>query len=244
MKIGVIGVGAIGAPLARHLAAKGHEVWVSARGRSAELASDTRVHVGENQDVVDAADVVALCLRPQVATDVLEPLNFREGQRVISVMAAVPRARLAALCGPVTDVVQTMPFEYLDQGGCPLPAFGNHALLDGLFAPENLVIPVASEAALNAHFAACTGLPLVLDVMATAADWLGAKTGDASAAEAYVKALIAGYLAARDGTAAQERDALATDGTLSLRMTRAVQDTGVHEVMRATMDAIEEGLAR
>lgn len=247
MKIGILGTGAIGAPMARFLADRGHDVWVSQRNadRAAELAASHGVRVASNQDVVDAVDVVALCLRPQVARDTLTPLTFRADQQVISVMAAVPLADLCALCSPVpaTSFVQTIPFEYLDKGGCPLPAFGSHALLAELFEPDNTVIPVASEPALNAHFAACTVLPAVLDLMATGADWLGEQTGDRSAAQTYLRYLITGYLHARGGDLADERDALATEGTLSLQMTSALRVAGTHRALTQALGAIANRLA-
>lgn len=245
MKIGIIGTGAIGAPMARFLAGKDHQVWVSERGRAAStaLVASHGVSVADNQGVVDAADIIALCLRPQVAEDIIAPLAFRADQQVISVMAAVPQDRLRALCAPVSDFVQTIPFEYLDQGGCPLPAFGSHALLAQLFAPDNPVIPVASETALNAHFAACTVLPAVLDLMASGAGWLGAQTGDPGAGEAYMRALITGYLDARAGRLADERDALASDATISLQMTTALRDAGTHQALEGALNAITARLA-
>lgn len=41
-----------------------------------------------NQAVVDACDTIVLSVRPQVAGEVIRPLRFRQGQRIISVIAA------------------------------------------------------------------------------------------------------------------------------------------------------------
>ncbi len=243
-RLGFIGTGHIAAPMVRHLAAKGHEIAVSRRNAavSAALKAKLGVTVAEPQEVLDESDIVFLCLRPQHAGDVLAPLAFRAGQQIVSVMAAVPRAELQRLCAPAADIVQTIPLGFLERGGCPLAAFGNTDFLDRLFAPENPVVPVASEAALNAHFAICAMVPGLLDLMATGAGWLAGETGDAEAAEFYTTQLTAGFLAAMDrdgaGRLAAERDALATEGTLSLQMTDALLSGGAHEALRDALASI------
>lgn len=245
-RLGFIGTGAIAAPMIRHLVDKGHTVTATRRSEavSAELAETHGIAIADPQEVVDQSDVVFLCLRPhQVAA--LEPLTFRVDHQVVSAMAAVPREQLERLCAPAADFVQTIPFAFLEVGGCPLPAFGNADLLAGLFAPQNPVIKVASEAALNAHFAACTMIPATLDMMQSCAEWLAEETGDSAGAEQYTSQLITGFLSAmepRSGALTAARDGLATDGTLSLQMTDALRDGGAHETLKAAFTAIDERL--
>jgi len=249
-RVGFIGTGHIAAPIARALAARGHEIHVTQRNAdiSAALAMGIGAHVAEPQAVIDAAETVFLCLRPQVAEGVLAPLAFRPGQAIVSVMAGVPRGELETLCAPATDIVQTIPLGFLEQGGCPLAAFGETALLAPLFEPENPILPVASEAALNAHFAICALVPGVLDLMQTGAGWLAEKSGDAGGAELYTAQLIAGFLQslARDepGALAAARDALATPGTLSLMMTDGLRFGGAHDALTDTLDRIAQRLER
>ena len=246
-RIGFIGTGHIAAPMVRHLAANGHEIAVTRRNEtvSAALARDCGVTIAEPQAVLDASDIVFLCLRPHHAEAGLAPLRFREGQQIVSVMAGVPVETLVRLCAPATDFVQTIPLGFLEQGGCPLAAHGNDVLLADLFAPENPVVKVPDEAALNAHFAICAMVPGILDLMATASGWLGQRSG-ADGAEFYTTQLMAGFLAAMEkGRAerlAQERDALATEGTLSLQMTETLRDGGAHAALTRALDAIERRL--
>ena len=54
-----------------------------------------------------------------------------------------------------------------------MAAFGNDRLLADLFEPENPVVKVADEAALNAHFAICAMVPGILDLMATRCQMAG-----------------------------------------------------------------------
>lgn len=247
-RIGIIGTGHIAAPIARLMASKEHDIHVTERNAevSSALRTELGVSIGTPQEVIDASDIVFLCLRPHVAEDVLTPLTFRSDQQIVSVMAAVSKTQLAALCAPASDFVQTIPLGFLQTGGCPLAAYGNDRLLAKLFEPENPVVKVADEAALNAHFAICAMVPGLLDLMATGAEWLAEQTGDKDGAEFYTTQLVSGFLSTMTkGTAgqlAQERDALATKGTLSLQMTDTLQSEGAHEALRAALTAIGKRL--
>lgn len=244
MRLGFIGTGHIAVPMVRFLADKGHDIVVTERNSmiSAQLVASHGVGVSDPQGVIDQSDIVVLCLRPQHANATLSPLAFHATQGVISVMAGITSAQLATLCAPATRIVQTIPLGFLEKGGCPLAAYGDHAMLSALFAPENPVIAIQDEAAFNAHFAICAMVPGLLDLMATGSDWLAAQSGDADKAEHFTTQLVAGFLAAMDkGTAdrlAAERDALATDGTISLQMTDSLRNYGAHDALRTTLSEI------
>ncbi|WP_170783812.1 NAD(P)-binding domain-containing protein [Ruegeria lacuscaerulensis] len=247
-RVGFIGTGHIAAPIARLLARKGHEIFVTERNAtvSATLKADINATVGRPQSVIDQSEILFLCLRPHIASDVLAPLSFRADHRIVSVMAAVSETDLRSLCAPAGDFVQTIPLGFLEQGGCPLAAYGNDDLLAGLMAPENPVVKVANETSLNAHFAICAMVPGVLDLLTTGVDWLTEQTGDADGAEFYTTQLMAGFLASMEkgqaGRLAAERDALATDGTLSLQMTRTLQAGKAHAALRDALTAIGKRL--
>ena len=243
-RIGFIGTGHIAAPMVRHLTAKGHTIFVTRRNAaiSADLHATCGATVCDPQNVVEQAEIVFLCVRPQYAREVLEPLRFRPGQGIVSVMAGVPRTELLEHCAPAKQIVQMIPLGFLEKGGCPLAAFGDTGHLPDLFAPENPVVPVDTEAALNAHFAICAFVPGLLDLIDTAAGWLADTTGDTDRAEFFTSQLITGFLAAmetsRAGHLAEERDALATPNTLSLQMTEALHAGGAHDALRGALGAI------
>jgi pyrroline-5-carboxylate reductase len=243
-RIGFIGTGHIAAPMVRFLSQRGHAIAVSARNRdvAAQLKASHGVTVAPNQGVLDRSDVVFLCLRPHLAVDVLENLTFRADHKIISVMAGISMDQLSTLCAPASDICMTIPLGFLEQGGCPLPVFPQSPLLERLFAPENPVIATASEFALNQHFAVCVMLPGLLDLMETGAQWLGEKTGDAGGAAQYTTELVKGFLSALPPSSvaqlSSERDALATEGSLSLHMVQTLRDGNCHHVLRAAMDDI------
>lgn len=247
-RVGFIGTGHIAAPMVRFLASRGVTIVVSERGAetAASLQASHGVGVADNQSVLDQTDVVFLCLRPGVAQSVVEELSFRPDHKVVSVMAGVPMATLQTLCTPATEISMTIPLGFLEMGGCPLPACPNGAVLRELFAPDNPVLDVADEEAFDMHFAVCAAVPGLLDLMVTTSDWLGEKSGDADAAARYTRQLVSGFLACLpDGGAAlmpAERDALATQGTLSLQMTQGLREGGAHDALTRILDAIGDRL--
>ena len=64
MRIGFIGLGAMGLPMAGHLVAAGHEVTVASRGRGPidEAVSLGAVDGGSPLGVAQASDVIILCV--------------------------------------------------------------------------------------------------------------------------------------------------------------------------------------
>lgn len=247
-RIGFIGTGHIAAPMVRHLAGKGHDITVTRRNAqvSETLAAECGVAIKDPQGVLEASDIVFLSLRPKIAESVLDPLTFQSRHRVVSVMAGVSSRRLGQLCFPVTDLSRTIPLGFLETGGCPLATFGNSELLGGLFAPENPVVSLDTEDMLNAHFAVVALVPGMLDLLDTASGWLAARTGDAANAEFFATQLLTGFLSAMDkgpaGRLAEERDALATGGTLSLEMVEALRSSGATAAVTGALDGLEQRL--
>jgi len=247
-RIGFIGTGHIAAPMARALARDGHDVVVSERSETiaAELSAAFKtISVAPNQGVVDACDTVFLCLRPHLAESAIAELRFRPGQRIVSVMAGVSAADLARWCAPATDINIMIPLGFLEQGGCPLAVYPTGATVEPLFGAKNPVVAVASEAALNSHFAICALVPGMLAMLETGADWLAAKGGDPDDAALYTTQLVAGFLNAMGkeaGCLKSEKKALATPGTLSRMMVDGLDDGGATRALTSALDAIDARL--
>jgi pyrroline-5-carboxylate reductase len=226
-RIGIIGTGEIAAALVRGLGGRGHVICVSPRnaGVAARLAAEVEgVTIAPNEAVVAGSDVVFLCLLARVAEEVLAGLPFRAGQAVISVMVDVPLARLRALCAPAREIAITIPLPPIAVGGCPLPVYPASPALEALFGDRNPVLTQPSEAALNAHLGVSALCSPILDQLREAADWLAGFTGDAGAAEAYVAAMIRGYLPerAQAGDLAAALRALSTEGGLNATLRAAM----------------------
>ncbi|GAB4284023.1 MAG: pyrroline-5-carboxylate reductase [Roseovarius sp.] len=247
--VGFLGTGHIAAPMARALARDGHSVTVSRRNETVSTAlagAGLGIAVADNQGVVDAAQVVFLCLRPAVWREALAALRFRADQQIVSVMAGVALADIAAQVRPARDISATIPYGFIEHGGCPLPVAGDPGALAHLFGARNPILPQPDEGALRHHFAASTLVTAVLAVLETGAAWLAEKTADPASAEIYVANLVAGVLAGLDrdraGELAAERAALATEGTLSLQMHAGLAQGGALDLLARTLESISARL--
>lgn len=235
-RVGFIGTGEITAALVRGLKSQGHEILVSPRNAAmaARLASEVpELRIAPNDQVVAGSDVVFLCLLARVVDDALAGLPFRAGQTVISVMVDVPLARLRKLCAPATDISITIPLPPIAEGGCPLPVYPATPALEALFGARNLIIPQRDETALSAHLAVSAICSPILDQLLTAANWLAGFTGDQDRAEAYVLAMIRGYLPERPAP-----------GELCNSLAKLSTEGGLNATLRAAMGAAKGDMIR
>ena len=244
-RIGFIGTGHIAAPMARALARAGHGVTVSER--NADTAASLQqaglgITVKPNQQVLDASEIVFLCLRPAIWEEVAGSLNWTAGQKIVSVMAGVGLDALRAVCAPVTEVSSTIPYGFIEKGGCPLPVAGNPDALHMLFGARNRVMPVVHESHLVHYFAASSLVSGVLGLLEATSDWLGRQTGDRAAAEQYSSALAGGFLwhgtCENAGALARAKWDLATPGTLNRQMVDGLEGAGAFDGVPALLDRI------
>ena len=248
-RIGFIGTGAIAEAMVRGLAGRSHEIFVSRRSEStskalaAEFADVTAM---DNQAVIDAADDVYLCLMDEVAVETLPTLSFRPGQRIVSAMLGVDIAALRRLCAPVEEISITIPLRFVRAGGCPLPVFPDSPMLVAHFGDRNLIIPLAEEAALNPHFAATALCSTVFDQLRTGSGWLASLTGDPKAAEAYVVALLSGFLADTptdgEGRIDEALLSLNAEGGLNQTLREHMREGGANERLLDGLDSFRERL--
>lgn len=249
MNIGFIGTGEIAAAMVHGLEGDGHAIFLSERNKdvAADLSAEVAgVSIHPNQDVLDKSDVVFLCLMADVALEILPDLIFREDHQIISAMVDVDLEKLAELCAPATDIAITIPMPFIAKGGCPLPVFPESPALRTLFGEDNIIIPLAEEAAMNPHFAASALSSALFSMLDTGADWLGAHTGDARGAEAYVAGLFAGYFrhlqTDGDGRFGEVIASLSTTGGLNATLREHLKREGAYDALLSGLDGFEERL--
>lgn len=116
MRIGFIGTGGITTAIVTGLCTCDNvpeSIWVSPRNseKAAALkAAYPTVQVGEdNQDVVDRVDVVVLAVLPQQKADILSPLQFRENQLIIHLLAGTQVDAVRPLVAPAKEIVRAVP---------------------------------------------------------------------------------------------------------------------------------------
>jgi len=116
-KLGFIGAGNMGEALLKGLlktgAAKPAQLFASARRpeRVQELEKTYGIHGGSNNEVARAADVIVLCVKPQILDQVLRAISpdVARDKLVISIAAGVPIAAIERRLHPPMRVVRAMP---------------------------------------------------------------------------------------------------------------------------------------
>ena len=239
-KIGFIGCGKIADPMVRYLVRRfpDCEIRVTARSEavSSVLAAEfPQVRIASAQDVLDHAGDIILSVLARTAREILPGLEFRAGQRIISVMADIELAEVSRLIAPATDPCVTIPLPFIHRGGCPLPVYPESPALTELFGDGNPVIVQSEEAHMGPHFAATAILSTVMAALDCTSRWLAGYTGDDRAAETYVASLVGGYLGSLEKDGKQRfREALgdlSTEGGLNFQLLNHNRDGGMFEVL-------------
>jgi pyrroline-5-carboxylate reductase len=245
---GILGVGAIASAIVTGLCdgvADPPPVVLSPRNaeRAAGLAESlptARVATG-NQAVVDASDVVVLCLLPADAAEVLAGLTFRAGQGVVSAVAGLSLAHLAELVAPATDVARSIPLPAVATRESTTPVHPATPTVTELFDRLGGTLAVDDETAYESMAAASATVAAYFRYLGTIADWLAGRGIPAAEARRYVASIFAA-LSDELGSSEADFETLArahtTPGGLNEQLTHDLEMAGVYEEVRAGLDAV------
>ena len=250
MRLGFIGFGSIASAVAQGCIGDGHELRISERSveRSTEMA---RIHanceVAGLQAIVDFAEVIFLGTTAETASEALSGLSFREGQRVISFMVGIKTKEIRTLIAPATFEAIMIPFPSIAEGGSPVLAYPRSDTIEEIFGAANTVVPVTSEAALNDFLAAQAVLSPTVKLLATAVDWLAARTGDYHGSEQFLRLLVGGSLMAKPMDSKDVLpgliESLNTPGGLNRQFREQMEREGVFAAAESGLDALAKRLA-
>lgn len=169
-RVAVIGAGKMGETLMRGLVDSGtlaaEKLVATARHperleRVAELVPGIATTL-DNREAAADADLVLLCVKPQVAAGVLADLApvVGAGQVVLSILASVPTAFLEARLAPEVAVIRAMPnTPTLIGAGMTALCPGKHANHGQLAQAQALFAPLGATSLIDEkYFDAVTGL--------------------------------------------------------------------------------------
>lgn len=195
----MLGVGAIGAAIVTGLCENvddAPEVLLSPR--NAEIAAGLAQRfatvdvAADNQAVVDGAGVVIVCVRPQVAHDVLAELRFPADRVVISAMAGVPVTTLKQLVAPATDVARVIPLPSVARREGITPVHPPNAAATALFDRLGETVELSDVKAFEAFSASTATIAAHFAYLNAVAAWLELQGISAPAATRYVASIFAG----------------------------------------------------
>ena len=231
--IGILGVGELASFILQGAEGEGYSFLLSPR--NAELAANLSQRFGakvalSNQDLVNRADMVLICLPARTGAQILADLRFRAGQSVLSAMAGTSQAALQRAVAPASAYCTMMPgfANTLKMGPCLLYPDNApwHEFLSCLGPVHVFDKPEQFEAA--TVFGAFSGASM--GFMSTIIDWFAAQGIDPKTA----RNLVAETLA---GNAAVLRQ---VDATLPQIMSGVITPGGISELC---LDTLNQGQA-
>jgi pyrroline-5-carboxylate reductase len=194
-----------------------------------------------NQAVVDASDVVVVCLLPADAAEVLAGLDFGAGHAVVSAVAGLPVARLAELVAPAADVARSIPLPAVATRESRTPVHPATPAVTGLFDRLGGSLVVDDETAYESVAAASATVAAHFRYLGTIADWLAGRGIPEAEARRYVAttfAALSDELDSAEADFAALARAHTTPGGLNEQFARDLEVAGVYEEVRAGLDAV------
>ena len=195
MRLGFIGTGTITAHMVRGLKTSALADWpvvLSPRNAAtaAELAQLPGVSIAvDSQSVVDAADLLILAVRPQIAEAVLRPLRYRAGQKTLSLIAGLRAETCAGWTGQ-SGLVRAIPLPFVADHACVTPIFPDDPSIAQIFAALGQCLPCASLHEYDTYAAASALMGSYFGVLEAAQGWMQAEGVHPNAASAYLRGLF------------------------------------------------------
>ncbi|MEL6093978.1 pyrroline-5-carboxylate reductase [Bartonella schoenbuchensis] len=177
MKIGFLGTGTISAAMIDGVIASAfelHSIIVSPRNTqiAQRLSRDyDKVIVAENnQALLDSSDCVFLCLRNQVAEEILRPLRFHPEQLVVSVLAMARAADVEKWINH--KVHRAIPLPFVAECKNLTPIYPDHPFLRAMFDKLGGTLVLESEDQFNLFMTAGSLMGVYFNFIETAHQWL------------------------------------------------------------------------
>ncbi|MEO9777983.1 MAG: pyrroline-5-carboxylate reductase [Sedimentitalea sp.] len=249
MKIGFIGTGDIAEAVITGIMCADfpvEEISVSARSRHissrlSETYDIVRVFE-ENQQVIDSGcDLVFLAVLPQQAKEVLEPLQFCDGQEVASLIATIPVEQIADWSGATGLITRAVPLPPVAELRAVTVLSGPSERLETLFERLGGVIVAQSLEQLNALSIATTMMGTVFGIQETVTEWMGQQGVCEPDARRFVSSLFLALAKTgvdADRTFAELRRAHSTPGGLNAQTFEVFSEEGGRDALTKALESV------
>lgn len=200
--------------------------------------------VDGNRAVVEGADLVLVCVRPQDAHAALAELAFGARKKVISVMAGVKLDALRPLVAPAEVIARAIPLPAVATRAGLTAIHPGHELARAIFDPLGGTIVVDDERAFDALSASTATIAAHLAYLDTIAGWLadrGIPQADATRYVAAVFGALSGTLG--DAEFMTSVGEYATAGGTNEQFLAALRRGGTFDVVRRALDDVAERLS-
>lgn len=246
LTIGFVGTGTITAHIVRGLrtsALAGWPVVLSPRNETVAQALTALPGVqiaASNQQVLEAADLVVLAVRPQVAETVIRSLVFAPQTPVISLIAATSLARLHDWTG-ARHICRAIPLPFVERHGGVTPVFPPLPVAMQVFGALGQALAVTDLAAFDAYATASALMGPYFGIVETAANWMQDQGIPDADATTYLRHLFGDLGQTLRDSAAPPADLRAdhsTPGGLNAQLHQVFQSTGGSAALVAGLEAV------
>ncbi|MGY5810788.1 pyrroline-5-carboxylate reductase [Rhizobium sp. LEGMi198b] len=247
--IGFVGTGAITEAMVQGLLAEpAHVSKIHVSPRNAEIAAnlaakfDSVTVAADNQTVVDHSDIVVLAIRPQIAEDVIRELRFKDGQRVVSVVATVERQSLLDWIRADIDLVQAIPLPFVADRQGVTAIYPPDPEIAGLFDALGIAVQCESRKEYDLLAAASAMMSTFFGIMEFTTDWLEKNGLDRSKGQAYIAPLFASLAQRANEPGVTSFSSLssefATRGGLNEQVFSDFEKKGGRQALTAALDRV------
>lgn len=240
MKLGFIGTGGITTALVTGFCTcpeAPERITVSPRNHDKAMAlADAFPQVriaNSNQQVLDESDWVFLAVVPEKAQEIIAPLTFREGHKVLSLLSGTTVDRVIPWIFPADQPVRVLPMPFVARHIGPIVIYPHAPQVSDMLASLGKVIAVETEHKLEMLAAITSLMAPYYCLMHHVVEW--ARSADLSPVEA------ADYTASMFGALsvlAQEQ----ADGDLEGLMKKSMTPGGLNELATRVIEA-QKGFA-
>lgn len=246
-RLGFIGSGTITEAILRGLKTSPLSDWpvvLSPRNAAVahRLAADLPgvMVAASNQAVIDAAEVVVLAVRPQVAAEVISPLRFAPERPVISLIAGLQIDQIAAWTG-AASICRAVPLPFVETRQGVTPVFPPAPEAMALFGALGQALAVENLADFDVYAAGSALMGSYFGLVETAESWMVGQGLSRADTATYLRALFGSLgdtLRQNPADLTSLRIGHSTKGGLNERGHQVFEAEGGARALTAALDAI------
>ena len=246
--LGFLGVGTVSTAVIHALCAAQEDLRIVLSPRSAQRSDELAVtypqctRLGSNQEVIDAADIVVLAMRPQQMDEALTGLSFRRDQVIASFIAGSPPAQIAELVSPAHSIAQLIPLPAIEHRRGPLLICPGIPAIVEVFGGLGDVIVIDDEASIRIFSVASAFMSTYYELQNTVVDWMVSRGIDEATAARYVTSELDGLATVGRATALNDLHDLPaehqTKGGLNERVRDHMLAAGAFAALRSALDDV------
>lgn len=251
MHLGFVGTGTITEAIVAGLLGDGSNatpVTVSPRG--AEFAASLAARFAsvriadDNQGVVDAADMLFLAVRPQIAEEVITQLRFKPDQLVVSLIAATEASRLRGWIDADVEVVRAVPLPFVSERRGVTVVFPPHPDVERLFGGLGTAVPCRTIEEFELLATASALMGTYFGIIEGAVEWLTSSGIPENEARTYLVSLFSSLgltaQASPSRSLTELRHDFSTKGGLNEQMFREFDAHGGTSALESALSSVLE----